>query len=184
MRARVGICLLCAVLVIARWLAGTPAQAHDHEPPRANVRTPSGSQRGVLLSNCWTSTSTAECTEVQQSFPEPLETDDDLVRIVIRKTQPPASARLTSWRSLNEGQPAGRGATISTLWQPIVYGDGQLGWSANIELPHRGHNYLELFIMWLDEEGSLHQQDATWTFHLCQPRRLSRFAACSVPTPA
>jgi len=155
-------------------LASPPVGAHDHEPPSVVMKHRALSQRGRLVSSCWTKAAgfpglfVTEFDGSSYVWPERIDIQERArVGLTIGKSAPPMQTDLRYWRRVDaEGRPKGFGVQFECQFRPRQV-DGKLVYVAFFRLPEsRGDFFLRMVGRWQDLEGSDELQDATWTFRL------------------
>lgn len=165
------VAILLSLICVA--LLPVPAAASDHRPPRTLLEVGEKRQPGKPGSYCWTRSAgfpvyQRTCALAVIEFPPARVTEPGReARIVIDKLQPPSQFEVIYWRRVNgAGSPQGRPREISVELRPALR-DLEVVWEAVFPVPDRRSDYYILaFGVWMDEEGSFVNQDASWYFHL------------------
>lgn len=153
------------------------SQTRKGDPPKAAVKFSGDRQIGNLQSFCWTVPgteigeyySTCETKRIQFPLPHLGIGRSGTPAFYLRRAIPPAEYSFTYWTKLRrDGSPRGEGRVLRTTLLPSFQG-GRVGYSANLDLPKTsGHYFLRFFASWSDEDGSLTNESANWTFHMAR----------------
>lgn len=167
--------LLAAAAVAAVVATAIPAAAHDHRPPRTQLRSGDTIQAGRQGSYCWTSAGeepgTAEtlCVDYISSFPRAKRVRSGAWASIHFKTpNEPTDTSLSYWGKVDEnGFPVGNARSIDHGVVPVRRDDEIVAYRARFRLPQRrSHMYISAFGTWDDQDADAGPQDSTWTFHL------------------
>jgi hypothetical protein len=165
------------LLLLATSLAGLagPATAHDHRPPRAEIRFGSLLQEGRLERYHWSSKTVdggcvSSVTVADVGYPRPgLPVGPGPFRAALRlsRSDRPIDLRVTA----REGRgPGGRELDerqgVRFTMRPRRAGDEVIGWAARLRSRVEQYLYLRVTGSWDDRQGCLGTQRATWLFHV------------------
>jgi hypothetical protein len=164
-----------AAAVLGSMLSTTPADAHDHRPPRAVLRHGGLQQEGRLVRLHWSSSiedggcvSSLVLADVE--YPERgLPVGEGRFRATLRLSSPERPAELAvvarEGRG-DDGRTLGRRRDVRINLRPRRPNDRVIGWTAVLRSRVRQDLYLKITGTWKDREGCLGSQRATWAFHV------------------
>jgi hypothetical protein len=168
---------LSSAVAVALAVVGGPgaAVAHDHRPPRAELRFGSLLQEGRLFRYHWSSKTPEDgCVSslivADPGYPHPgLPVGPGKFRAAVRLSRPdrPTDLRVAAREGRGPGarQP-GVSRDVSYTLRPRRAGDEVIGWAAILRSRVDEHLYLRVTGSWDDRQGCLGRQRATWLLHV------------------
>jgi hypothetical protein len=173
MTARRVAAALTVVLVV---LSGViPATAHDHRPPRAELRYGSLLQEGRLIKEHWSSrTEDGGCVSSlvvgNARFPRPgLPVGAGRFRAALRlsRSERPADLSVSARRGRGPGgRLLGKSQAVASTLRPRRAGGEVIGWAAVLRSRIEEELYLRVIGSWDDRQGCQGDQKAVWLFHV------------------
>jgi hypothetical protein len=169
---RRSIAVVAGLVVLA---LSTGAAAHDHEPPKARLKTGDVIQRGRLGSYCWVSPDgngkfTQLCVDSIPDWPDARPASPDArVRVRFLSRHRPDRIDISWYESIDRyGVPRGEAKEIEPRIVPVRNDrDRIFAYDARFRTREtRGHMYIYAFGIWEDQNGLGGPQDAYWSFHL------------------
>jgi hypothetical protein len=167
---------LPASLALALVLCGViPAAAHDHRPPRAELRYGSVLQQGRLIKEHWSSrTEDGGCVSSlvvgQARFPRPgLPVGPGRFRAALRlsRSDRPTDLSVSARQGRGlRGRLLGTSQPVAWTLRPRRAGGQVIGWAAVLRSRVEDELYLRVTGTWDDRQGCLGDQRAVWLFHV------------------
>lgn len=160
-------------MVALACLTATPAGAHDHRPPKPELRVAGETQRGLRYHTDWTERVGANRCAGQTSTgpnafpgPVPVPLGNVRARIVLNNQYKPKAFKVTAWEELDQaGTPADGGTRLRTRLKPRHRQHRVVGWIAVMRLAVQDDDlYLSASGRWRDREGCGGSQTGTWRF--------------------
>jgi hypothetical protein len=160
-----------AVLVVK---GSVPAEAHDHRPPKAELRFGSSLQKGRLVRNHWSSKTEDGCISslvvADPRYPRPgLPVGPGPFRAVLRlaRTDRPTDLRVRAWEAdADDRRRPGRRQDVAVGLRPRKPKGEVIGWTGILRSRVERDLYLRVTGSWEDREGCLGPQRAIWLFHV------------------
>lgn len=161
-------------MAIVALTGSTPAGAHDHRPPEAELRFGSLLQEGRLLRYHWSSRTEDGCISslvvARPDYPRPgLPVGPGRFQAALRLSRPdrPIELRVVAReaRAEDRRQP-GRHEDIGVTLRPRKPGGEVIGWTALLRSRVERDLYLRVVGSWQDRQGCLGPQRAIWLFHV------------------
>jgi hypothetical protein len=161
-------------LAIVAVTGSTPADAHDHRPPEAELRFGSLLQEGRLIRHHWSSKTEDGCISslvvADPDYPRPgLPVGPGRFRAALRLSRPdrPTELRIAAREGRGpDGRQSGRRRNVRFTLRPRRVGEEVIGWSAILRSTVEEHLYLRVTGSWDDRQGCVGRQRATWLFHV------------------
>jgi hypothetical protein len=166
--------LIPTMVAIMALIGSTPAGAHDHRPPEAELRFGSLLQEGRLIRYHWSSKTEEGCTSslvvADPDYPRPgLPVGPGSFRAALRLSRPdrPTDLKVAARDGQGPaGRRVGRRRDVRYTLRPRRAGEEVIGWSAIFRSTVEDRLFLWVTGSWGDRQGCLGPQRATWLFHV------------------